>query len=131
MKKLRTLTLALVLVSSLILAACGSQPAASTVNNAEGQTASAKETTSSQQQSTSAAPEQTSAPAGKNETTAASGQTSASAGETTGAASSEEPTAEHKAVPIWKPWPEAAPGWTAGASAGAYRNLIFSPGSKA
>ena len=50
MRKLKLLPLALLLVLSLILASCGSQPASSSDNSAANQTEPAKETTAAQQE---------------------------------------------------------------------------------
>ena len=93
MKNLKTLLLAFVLVLSLVLTACGSQPAESTDKSTAEQSVPAQETTSAQPKNTSAAP-------GTKETTAVSGQTSAPAGknETADTAPSEEPPAAHKEV---------------------------------
>ena len=79
----KTLLLALLLVLSLILTACASQPAAST-DNAADQTEPAKETASAPQENTSSAPEQT---------TDSSVQEKESE-----SAPSDEPTADHKEV---------------------------------
>ena len=79
----KTLLLALLLVLSLILTACASQPAAST-DNAADQTEPAKETTSAPQENTSSAPEQTA-------------DSSAQEKESE-SAPSDEPAADHKEV---------------------------------
>ena len=84
MRKLKLLPLALLLALSLILTACGSQPAASTDNSAANQTEPAKETTAAQPENTSSVPEQTSDSSEENETP--------------NTAPSEEPTAAHKEV---------------------------------
>ena len=84
MRKRKLLPLALLLVLSLILTACGSQPASPTDNAAESQTKPAIEMTSVQPEDPSPAPEQPSAPSGEDETA--------------NTAPSEEPAAEHKEV---------------------------------
>ena len=84
MRKLKLLPLALLLALSLILTACGSQPAASTDNSSANQAESAKETESVQQEDPSSAPEQPSDPSEEDESP--------------NTAPSEEPTAAHKEV---------------------------------
>lgn len=84
MRKMKLLPLALLLVISMILTACGSQPAASAENATEDQAESAREAESAQQENTSSSPEQTSEPSEEDETG--------------NAASSEEPAADHKEV---------------------------------
>ena len=85
MRKLKLLPLALFLTFSLILTACGSQPAASTENTA-GQTKPEEETTTAQPENTASAPEHTSDSPDENENT--------------NAAPSDEPAADHKEVLI-------------------------------
>ena len=100
MKNPGMLTLAFILALSLLLSACGSQPAASSENNAGEPSAPAKETTSAQPDNTSPVPEQTADSSRNNESSAVPAQTSAPAekSETTGAAPSGELAAAHKEV---------------------------------
>ena len=70
MKKRKTLPLALFLALSLILSACGSQPAAS--ETTANRTEAAKETTAAQPESTASVPKQPTAAAPQGETTKAS-----------------------------------------------------------
>lgn len=84
MRKMKLLKLALLLVLTLILTACGSQPSSSTGNQTADQTEPAKETTSVSQENISSAPEQT---------TDSSVQEKESE-----SAPSDEPTADHKEV---------------------------------
>ena len=84
MRKLKLLPLALLLAFSLILTACGSQPATSTDNPSANQTEPAKETEPAQPENPSSAPEQPS--------------DSSEEDESPNAAPSEEPAAAHKEV---------------------------------
>ena len=84
MRKLKLLPLALLLAFSLILTACGSQPAASTDNPSANQTEPAKETEPAQPENPSSAPEQPS--------------DSSEEDESPNTAPSEEPTVAHKEV---------------------------------
>ena len=84
MRKLNRLPLALLLALSLILTACGSQPATSTENPSANQTEPAKETEPAQQENPSFVPEQP--------------LDSSEEDESPNTAPSEEPTAAHKEV---------------------------------
>ena len=84
MRKLKLLPLALLLALSLILTACGSQPAAPTDKPAADQTEPAKETVPAQPENPTSAPEQPSDPSEEDESP--------------NTAPSEEPAAAHKEV---------------------------------
>ena len=85
MKNPGMLTLAFILALSLLLSACGSQPTASSENNAGEPSVPAKETTSAQPENTTSVPEQTADPSRISESSAVP-------------APSEEPAAAHKEV---------------------------------